>query len=323
MTEALKAKDEPADRLTQPEEEPPKERLLKDNIDLAPYGFSVKNILAKYPNRAAWEEYKEDSLKFVVDERKALIAQILYLNALRNTKAPIVEKRAERVRGNDSEAGFAKNLEQWINFCRRVPAMTDDALKRANWLQLLEDEYRKIEPEWVKFWDYQEAAEEQLFSAGYEYRDKKHDFGTLLGDHVKKRTFLQFQIIESDCIHEEIYAKELPWVKIDMRFMTTIYDDGTVALRRVFFAKGNPFFIDFGKTLKEVMDEMKELGIEMDSDLSDYSMESDSSDDDTVDDDNAVDGDDAADDKNAADGADHVVDDPDSSDGHAVDGNGK
>lgn len=239
--------------------------MPEDYTDPEVDSISIPDILAVYATRAAWSRDTQSALEASTQHRKGLIAQIMYLNALRNTKAALLRDRTDRLHGNDCEMGLAENLRNWVHFCARLPDLSTEALKRATWCELLEIEYRKMEPEWNKFWDYQESAHKQLWSGGYEYRDKKHDFCTLLKQHCAKKNFLQRKIVESRDILLEIYAPELPWLEMDCRFMRCTAEDGWSRLKPVFFTEGNKYFVDSGKTLAEIGAEIQGLGIAIDS----------------------------------------------------------
>ncbi|KEF53767.1 uncharacterized protein A1O9_10168 [Exophiala aquamarina CBS 119918] len=228
--------------------------------------ISVPAILSIYPTRSAWVRDNQSALQASSRHRKGLVVQIMYLNALRNTKAPLLLDRSDRINNAECETALVKNLRNWLDFCARVPHLSAQAWKRATWCELLETEYRKMEPEWIKFWDYQESAHKQLWSGGNEYRDKKHAFCTLLKQHCTKKLFLQRKILESTDVLPELYAPEIPWLDMDVRLLRYNTRDGMPLLKPIFFTAGNKHFMDSGMTVGEVEAEIVELSMELESD---------------------------------------------------------
>jgi hypothetical protein len=176
----------------------------------------------------------------------------------------LIKDRAERVHDANCEKSLVQNLEQWIVFCGKLPVITAEALKRATWCELLEDEYRKMEPEWVKFWDFQEPAHSDLWSRGCEYREKQIEFSTILKAHCKKKDFLQRKILETTDVLHDVYAPEPEWLEMDWRIFRWMDNHGNPILRPVFFTAGsNIRFLLSGNEAPEIE---SEEGGDMDSD---------------------------------------------------------
>lgn len=161
---------------------------------------------------------------------------------------------------------LVKNLEKWIIFSGKLPVVSTEALKRATWCELLEDEYRKMEPEWTKFWDFQEPAHSRLWSAGSEYRETQIEFSTVLKAHCKKKDFLQRKIIETRDVLLDVYAPEPEWLEMDWKIFRWTNNEGKSIVRPIFFTEGsNIRFTYGGKDIPEI-DSEDGFGVNTDSD---------------------------------------------------------
>lgn len=246
--------------------------LPSDYTDPDADSIPITSILAVYANRSEWSRDTQAALKASTNHRKGLVARIMYLNALRNTKAPLINDRAERLHHANCEISLVRNLEQWILFCGKLPVVSANALTRATWCELLEDEYRKMEPEWVKFWDFQEPAHSRLWSAGSEYRDTPIEFSTILKAHCKKKDFLQRKILESRDVLPVVYAPEPEWLEMDWRIFRWTDNEGNRIMRPIFFTAGSNIRFTLGGMeaqeieYEEGVDVESEEGVDTDSD---------------------------------------------------------
>lgn len=216
-----------------------------------PYADSIPimSILTIYPDRASWERDIQAALQASTTHRKALVTQTMFLNALRNTRAAEINHREASLRNQSCEAALAANHEKWVRFTQSLPSMTEQALKRATWCELLENEYEKMAEEWGFFWTWKDRCEQ----AGVEYREAELRFCTLLKNHCNKKDFLQARIAETnDDLLPALYAPELPWLEIDWRVVSFEGNDGEVTLRPIFFTKGNDKFARHCEMVQEL-----------------------------------------------------------------------
>lgn len=200
----------------------------------------IMSILTLTPDKASWEAQTRAVLEASITHRKSLVAQIMYLNCLRNTKYNEVISRNILLQDVTCEFALAENQHQWVTFISELPAITAETLKRATWCKLLEDEYNKMTREWLFFWTWVEECK----AANIEYREKEVVFCTLLKEHCKKKDFLQAKIAESnESVLPAIYGAwaALEWVELDCKTMH-LEDDGKMVVRPVFFTRGNEKF---------------------------------------------------------------------------------
>lgn len=226
-----------------------------------PYADSIPimSILTIYPDQASWERDIQAALQASTVHRKALVAQTMFLNALRNTRAAEVNYREASLLNQSCEGALADNHEQWVQFTHNLPSITNQALKRATWCELLENEYEKMAEEWGFFWTWKDRCEQ----AGVEYREAELRFCTLLKNHCKKKDFLQAKIAESnDDLLPALFAPELTWLEIDLRVMRIRGEDGMETLRPIFFTKGNDKFARHCEAVQELDWEDEEAGSE-------------------------------------------------------------
>lgn len=172
-----------------------RQRALISIIEL-----TTTSILDIFNNKTAWETNYYDALESSQKHRKRLLSRLAYLSVLKSTTLPQLRVRSHMI-GSEiwkiSPQVF-DNHRAWMRYWLHMPVdMVDKVVKHVNWLKLLEDEYKKIEPVWREFWSFanSHAGMPRTALRFLQELTQSHVLEQL-ESHNKKRLFLQSRILE-------------------------------------------------------------------------------------------------------------------------------